>query len=214
MGVEVSGAECFLTTSLPPTLQPDAHSTPCIWALFFSKKVACGCTIKTLLICVMQICSCLLVQSASSEHQSVETSQILHEHLPLNFGDILHYVRIKDDITVGLWVNGIWTQGWMLLLGAFVLLVLNTLCSATVCLCIFTAAKFSFSKVNYFIRSQSESRVSCFLVFLLISFSVETQLSLLKQLNCCTLQFPSSVWNGLIFSQRYWRWGLVTKLLW
>lgn len=23
-----------------------------------------------------------------------------------------------------------------------------------------------------------------------------------------------SVWNGLIFSQRYWQWGLVTKLLW
>lgn len=35
-------------------------------------------------------------------------------------------------------------------------------------------------------------RVSCFLVFLLISFYVETQLSLLKQLSCRTLQFPSS----------------------
>lgn len=54
----------------------------------------------------------------------------------------------------------------MLLLGAFVLLMLNTLCSATVCLCIFTAAEFSFSKVNYFIRSKSESEfpVSCLFV--------------------------------------------------
>lgn len=60
----------------------------------------------------------------------------------------------------------------------------------------------------------SQNQSFLFLVFLLISFSVETQLSLLKQLNCCTLQFPSSVWNGLIFSQRYWQWSLVTKLLW
>lgn len=197
MGVEVSGAECFLTTSLPPTLQPDAHSTPCIWALFFSKKVACGCTIKTLLICVMQICSCLLVQSASSEHQSAETSQILHEHLPLNFSDILHYVRIKDDITVGLWVNGIWTQGSMLLLGAFVLLMLNTLCSATVCLCIFTAAKFSFSKVNYFIRSQSESEFPVSLSFCWFPF-------LLKHNFLC--------WNNSIAALFSFR--LVSEIAW
>lgn len=71
MGVEVRSAVCFLTTSLPPTLQPDAHKTPCIWALFLSKKVACSCTMKTLLICVVQISSCLSVRSASSEHQSV-----------------------------------------------------------------------------------------------------------------------------------------------